>query len=52
MDEQQPQTQQEKKPELRRPDDAVKDLEPDEEAAEAVKGGITIMKTTDSSCPN
>jgi len=39
MDEQKPHAEQQKAPELKRPDEAVKDLEPDPTDGEAVKGG-------------
>jgi hypothetical protein len=39
VDEQKEPASQEKEPELRRPDEAVKDLEPEEQESEAVKGG-------------
>jgi hypothetical protein len=39
MDEQRKQVEQEKEPELKRPDEAVKDLEPDKAEGDAVKGG-------------
>ena len=38
-DEQNQQVKQEKEPELKRPDEAVKDLEPDTEEGDAVRGG-------------
>ena len=41
MDEQKRPDRQEKEPELRRPDEAVKDLEPENEEGEAVKGGAS-----------
>jgi hypothetical protein len=41
MDEQR-QPEQEKEAELSRPDDAIKDLEPDQEEGDAVKGGAAI----------
>ena len=41
-DEQNKQVQQEKEPELKRPDEALKDLEPDEHEGEAVKGGLAM----------
>jgi len=37
------QPQQAREPELMRPDEAIKDLEPDEQEGEAVKGG-TFLK--------
>jgi hypothetical protein len=42
MDEQRQPDPQEKEPELKRPDEAVKDLEPDREEGDAVKGGANI----------
>jgi hypothetical protein len=39
MDEQKRPAQQEKEPELKRPDEAVKDLAPDKDEGDAVKGG-------------
>ena len=39
MDEQRQADKQEKEPEVRRPDEAIKDLEPDKEEGDAVKGG-------------
>ena len=39
MDEQRRQEDQDKEPELRRPDDTIADLEPEEEKSQAVKGG-------------
>jgi hypothetical protein len=41
-DEQSQQVKQDKEPELRQPDEAVKDLEPDQEEADSVKGGIKL----------
>ena len=41
MDEQRQPDKLEKEPELRRPDEAIKDLEPDKEEGDAVKGGNT-----------
>ncbi len=38
-DEQRQQEKQEKEPEVRRPDEAIKDLEPEEGEGDAVKGG-------------
>ncbi len=35
---------QEKEPELKRPDEAIKDLEPDEQEGDAVKGGYIYQK--------
>jgi hypothetical protein len=43
-DEQKKQIKQEKEPELKRPDEAVKDLEPDKEEGKDVKGGAIYMK--------
>ena len=42
--EKEPQVKQEKDPELKRPDDAVKDLEPEKEEGGAVKGGDSYYK--------
>lgn len=39
MDENKQQDKQEKEPEVRRPDEAIKDLEPEKEKGHAVKGG-------------
>jgi hypothetical protein len=39
-DKQNKQVEQEKEPLLKRPDEAVKDLEPDKEQGDAVKGGF------------
>jgi hypothetical protein len=39
MDEQKQPATQEKQPKLKRPDEAVKDLEPEKDEGEAVKGG-------------
>jgi hypothetical protein len=41
-DEQSQQVEQEKEPVLRQPDEAVKDLEPDQDEAESVKGGLKL----------
>jgi hypothetical protein len=41
-DDQKQQGKQEKEPELKRPDEAVKDLEPDKAEGEAVKGGYYL----------
>lgn len=43
-DEQNKQVKQEKEPELKRPDEAVKDLEPAKEEGDAVKGGTYNYK--------
>ena len=43
-DEQRNQVKQEKEPELKRPDEAVKDLEPDREEGDAVKGGYLKLE--------
>jgi hypothetical protein len=40
MDEAKRQDEAPAEPELQRPDEAIKDLEPDEALAEAVKGGL------------
>jgi hypothetical protein len=42
MDEQRQPDKLEKEPELRRPDEAIKDLAPDEAEGDAVKGGANI----------
>jgi hypothetical protein len=42
MDEQRQPDEQETEPELRRPNEATKDLEPDNEEGDAVKGGAGI----------
>jgi hypothetical protein len=42
MDEQRQPDTQEKEPELTRPDEAIKDLEPDQAEGDAVKGGANI----------
>ena len=42
MDEQTQPDAQGKEPELKRPDEAVKDLEPDTDEGDAVKGGASI----------
>jgi hypothetical protein len=42
MDEQRQPDKQEKEPELRRPEEAVKDLDPDQDEGDAVKGGANI----------
>ena len=39
MDQQKPHEKQEKEPELKRPEEVVKDLEPEKEEAKDVKGG-------------
>ncbi len=44
MDEHKRQDQQAKEAELHRPEDAVKDLEPDEAQAQDVKGGGLFLK--------
>lgn len=41
-DEQKQQGKQEKDPELKRPDEMLKDLEPEKEQAETVKGGAFL----------
>ena len=40
-DEQKKPVKQEKEPEVRRPEEAIKDLEPEKEQGDAVKGGGT-----------
>ncbi len=42
MDEQRQPDTQGKEPELKRPDDEIKDLEPDKEEGDAVTGGANI----------
>lgn len=46
-DEQQKQATQDKEPELRRPDEAVEDLEPDKHEGDEVKGGYIFQKYKD-----
>jgi hypothetical protein len=41
MDEQKPRAVREKEPQLKRPEEAVKDLEPQAEESDAIKGGFT-----------
>jgi hypothetical protein len=43
MDEQRQPDKPEKEPQLRRPDEAIKDLEPDQEEGDAVKGGSSPL---------
>ncbi len=48
MDERKQPAKPEKEPQLGRPDEAIKDLEPEEAESGAVKGGeFVIKKTTD-----